>query len=49
MNIILRYLPLQITYKKLGEEKTLFDFFDKFKIQNFGDVAIIIYQGYNKT
>ena len=38
-NIILGYLPLEVIGKKLDEKKTLFDYFDKFLIQNLSNLA----------
>ena len=42
-DVVLRYLPLKAISKKLRVEEALFDFFDKFEIQDFGDVALVLY------
>ena len=43
INIILRYLLLEITNKGLKADETPFNFFDKSEIQDFGNTVIVLY------
>ena len=45
-NVVLEYSLLEATGKKLGEEKALFDCFDRSYILGFGNIW---HQGYGKT
>ena len=42
-NITLKHLSLEITNERLGDKKALFDFFDRFGIQDFDNAAIMLY------
>ena len=46
INIVLKYLLLEATGKKLNKEKVLFNYFNKFWIEDFGNTW---HQGYGKT
>ena len=48
-NITLRYSLLEVTSKKFGNQEVLFDFSNRSRIQDFDNVAIILYYGYSKT